>query len=105
MALVKSVLRAGEKAPVSAIKEAEAAVRRGAVFDEDCPPTTEKEFAVIEEILAKRKADREKRNVSLRVSARMLDQTRERVGKGYTGFLSRLLEAAMEEPELVKKCL
>lgn len=105
MALVRSTLGADAKPPERLLEEVKAAAKKPAAFDEDCPPTTAAEFAVIDEILARRKADREKKNISLRVSARMIDETRARVGKGYTGFLSRLLEAALNEPELIKKCL
>lgn len=105
MAIIKSSVRIGERPPQAAIDEVMAAAKRPITFDEDCPPTSEREFAVLEAIIAERRANRKKQNVSLRVSERMVAQVKEKVGKGYTGFLSRLLEAAIKEPELVRRCL
>ena len=45
-----------------------------------------------------------KQLVALRISADTLLKARA-TGKGYTGFLSRLLDNAINDPELVKKSL
>lgn len=105
MGIIKSSVRIGEKPPQAAIDEVMAAAKRPIAFDEDCPPTSEEEFAVLDAIIAERRAHMKKQNISLRISEKMISQVKEKVGKGYTGFLSRLLEAAIKEPELVRKCL
>lgn len=105
MAIVTSTIKLGEKIPQSVLDEVNAATKRQITLDEDCPSMSNAELAQVAAIVAQRKADRKKMNISLRVSERMIKSTRESIGKGYTGFLSRLLEAAMNEPELVKKCL
>lgn len=42
--------------------------------------------------------------LALRVSPKTLE-TAKKFGRGYTGVLSRLLDEAIQDPELVKKCL
>ena len=49
-------------------------------------------------------ADRNKHTVSLRVSSSTLNIAKA-YGKGYTSFLSRLLDEAIKNEELVKKCI
>lgn len=50
------------------------------------------------------KGDRNKKTVSLRVPNATLNIAKA-YGKGYTAFLARLLEEAIKDEELVKKCI
>lgn len=59
------------------------------------------EFAAIAE--QKREA-RKKQVLTLRVSPGTMNKAKA-LGKGYTGILSRLLELALDDPEMVRKCL
>jgi len=57
MADIKRTLRKGQLPPQEALMEAEAAARAGTItYDADCPPTSAREFARIDRILAARRA-------------------------------------------------
>ena len=49
-------------------------------------------------------SDRTKRTVSIRLSRSTYDKART-YGKGYTAFLSRLLDAAINDEDLVRRCV
>ena len=89
------------KAQIAMLKEAE---KNPIVFDEDSPELTEKELSEFKLVMDSRNANRRKENVTLRISQKNLTKARS-LGKGYTGFLSRLLDLALEDPDLVKKAL
>ena len=83
------------------ISELEAAERKSASFDEDCPEMT------LEQLMQFKRMNRENRNkptVSLRISPSTLQKAKQ-YGKGYTGFLSRLLDLAIEDENLIRKCI
>lgn len=48
--------------------------------------------------------ERNKQTVSLRLSPKTLKIAKS-YGKGYTSFLSRLLDEAIQDEELVRKCI
>ena len=48
-----------------------------------------------------RKVDRQKQTVTLRLSAQALTKAKS-LGKGYTSILSRILESALDDPEIIK---
>ena len=48
--------------------------------------------------------NRTKPTISLRISPATLKKAKE-YGKGYTGLLSRLLDVAINDEELVRKCI
>lgn len=56
------------------------------------------------QIARQRRAAKVKPVVSLRINPQTLDKAKA-TGKGYTGFLSRLLDNAINDPELVRKSL
>lgn len=81
--------------------ELEAAESRKPVPDDDSPEMT------IEQLLQFKRMGHESRTkptVSLRISPVTLKKAKQ-YGKGYTGFLSRLLDAAIDDEELVRKCI
>lgn len=86
-------------------KEEKQQLRRAAkmpiVFDEDCPELTEEELKQFKRLY---KTDRRKKLVSLRISDKSLKKAKS-LGKGYTSFLSRLIDCAINDENIVKKCL
>ncbi len=83
------------------IKELEAAEKKPATFDEDCPEMTMEQLMQFKRI---NHDNRTKPTVSLRISPRTLQKAKQ-YGKGYTGFLSRLLDLAIEDDNLIRKCI
>ena len=59
------------------------------------------EFAAIAEL---KREERKKQVLTLRVSPSTMNKAKA-LGKGYTGILSRLLELALDDPEMVRRCL
>ena len=68
---------------------------------EDCPEMTPEILKQFKRMHSKK---RTKESVSLRVSADTLEKAKA-YGKGYTAFLSRLLDVAINNEEIVKKCI
>ncbi|MBQ1317855.1 MAG: BrnA antitoxin family protein [Lachnospiraceae bacterium] len=80
--------------------EVEAAAAMPSMFDEDCPEMTPE---MLQQFKRLRREGRNKQTVSLRLSPDTL-QFAKRYGKGYTSFLSRLLDEAIKDENLVRKC-
>lgn len=83
------------------VRELEAAELRSPVYDEESPEMTMEQ---LQEFKRMNHENRTKPTISLRLSPVTLKKARQ-YGKGYTGFLSRLLDAAINDEELVKKCM
>ncbi len=83
------------------LQELEAAEKKEPVFDEDSPAMTHEQLMQFKRI---NHENRTKPTISLRISPATLKKAKE-YGKGYTGLLSRLLDAAINDEELVRKCL
>ena len=71
------------------------------VFDEDSPEMTAEMLLQFKRMSH---ADRTRQTVSLRLSPGTLKLAKA-YGKGYTSFLSRLLDEAIRDEALVRKCL
>lgn len=71
------------------------------VFDEDSPEMTAEQLLQFKRM---NHENRIKQTVSLRLSPDTLKKAKQ-YGKGYTSFLSRLLDAAIDDEELVRKCI
>ncbi|MBR2823071.1 MAG: hypothetical protein IKE24_05255 [Clostridia bacterium] len=82
-------------------KELEEAEKRLPYFDEDSPEMTAKQLQQFKRMYSE---DRTKRTVSIRLSKNTYDKART-YGKGYTAFLSRLLDVAINDENLVRKCV
>ncbi len=104
MAIVRMVVRPGDKPTEKQIEEIREAAKRPIVFDEDCPEYTEEEYREMFLAAQAKRAERVKPTISLRISPETLAIARS-IGKGYTGFLSRLLDNAIRDPEMVRKSL
>lgn len=81
--------------------ELEAAEQRDPVFDVDSPLMSEEQLLKFKRV---NRENRTKPTVSLRISPATLKKAKQ-YGKGYTGFLSRLIDAAINDEELVRRCI
>lgn len=72
--------------------------------DEDCPELTMEQLAQFRRISAANREERCKQTVTLRLSPQALRRAKA-LGKGYTSVLSRILESALENPDIVKQHL
>ena len=72
--------------------------------DDEYPAFTDEELSKFKRISDEKKIGRQKQTVTLRLSGQALNKAKS-LGKGYTSILSRILESALEDPELVKHYL
>ena len=102
--IVRTVIRTGQQPTEAQIREIEAAASRPVVPDEETPELTLEQYAEMAAIARKRRSQRVKPVVALRISPETLEKAKA-TGKGYTGFLSRLLDNAINDPRMVSKSL
>ena len=83
------------------LQELEDAAARAIVYDDDSPFMTPD---MLKQFKQMKQKNRTKQTASIRLSekAQRFSKT---YGKGYTSFLSRLIDAALDDAALVKKCL
>ena len=74
------------------------------VYDEDSPEFTEEELKQFKRVSELKRDERNKQTVSIRLSPQAIKKAKS-LGKGYTSVLSRILEAALNDNELIKKSL
>lgn len=86
------------------IKMLEGLKDRPIVFDEDSRELTDEELAQFRRVSDIRKEERRKQTVTIRLSSKSLNKAKS-LGKGYTSVLSRLLEEALNDNEMIKRCL
>lgn len=103
MGITKSTVKSGQKPTKAQLKEIEEAAKREINLD-DIPELTEEQYAKMAEAARKKREERRKPIVSIRIDPDTLKKAKA-TGKGYTGFLSRLLDNAINDPEIVKKSL
>ena len=72
--------------------------------DEDCSELTMEQLDKFRRISAANREERCKQTVTLRLSPQALRRAKS-LGKGYTSVLSRILESALENPDIVKQYL
>jgi uncharacterized protein (DUF4415 family) len=72
--------------------------------DDAYPEFSEEELLQFRRISSERKASRNKQTVTLRLSPQALEKARS-LGKGYTTILSRILENALANPEMIERNL
>ena len=102
--IVRTVIHTGQQPTQAQIKEIELAASLPVVPDEDAPELTLEQYAEMAEIARSRRSQRVKPVVALRVSPETLEKAKA-TGKGYTGFLSRLLDNAINDPQMVRKSM
>lgn len=104
MTMVRKMIFKGQQPTAEQVKEIENAAKRPINFDEDCPELTAEQLQQFALLARKQREERKKKVVSLRISQATLEKAKS-LGKGYTSVLSRLLDMALNNPEMVKKCL
>ena len=82
----------------------EALKTRPITLDEDCPELTDEQLNKLAELAQQRREERNKQTVTLRLSPQAL-RTARSLGKGYTSVLSRILEGALADGEIIKHYL
>ncbi len=102
--IVRTVIRHGQLPSEAQIREIELASSRPIVTDDDAPELTLEQYAEMAALAKKRRSKNVKPVVSIRISPETLEKAKA-TGKGYTGFLSRLLDNAINDPKLVSKSL
>lgn len=102
--IVRTVIRTGQQPTEAQIREIEQAASMPVVPDEDAPELTLEQYAEMAAIAKRRRMQRVKPVIALRISPETLDKAKA-TGKGYTGFLSRLLDNAINDPQMVSKSL
>ena len=83
------------------LQELEKAESKKITFDEDSPEMT---ASMLKQFKRVKQASRTKRTASIRLSEKA-QRFSTNYGKGYTSFFSRLIDAALDDDILVKKCL
>ena len=58
----------------------------------------------LQSMAQQKREDKKNTVISMRINNKTLEKARS-LGRGYTGVLSRLLDLAIDNPEMVKKCL
>ena len=86
------------------LMEIENAKRHDIVFDEDSPEITEEMMEQFRRVAKEKREESQKQVLTLRVSAETMKKAKS-LGKGYTGILSRILEYALNDPEIIRRCL
>ena len=102
--MVRKTVHIGQQPTDAMIREIEAAAARPLALDDDAPELTMEQYAEMAEIARRKRADSVKPVLSLRISQDTLEKAKA-TGKGYTGFLSRLLDNAINDPKMVAKSL
>lgn len=102
--IIHTTIHAGQKPTEAQIKEIELAATMPITPDEDAPELTLQQYAEMAEIARKRRSKTVKPVIALRISPDTLDKAKA-TGKGYTGFLSRLLDNAINDPGMVSRSL
>lgn len=102
--IIRTMIVAGQQPTEAQIREIEKASVMPIIPDEDAPELTMEQYAEMAAIAKARKAKNIKPVISLRIDPETLEKAKA-TGKGYTGFLSRLLDNAIKDPKLVSKSL
>ena len=82
----------------------ERASRMPIVFDEDSPELTREELKEFRRVSDENRLERNKQTVTLRLSPQALKKARS-LGKGYTSVLSRILEGALSDNDVIRHYL
>lgn len=102
--VIKTTLE--ERGPITPeeIKMLEKAKKLPIVFDEDIPELTEEDLKGFRRVSEKNRQERNKQTVTLRLSPQALRKAKS-LGKGYTSVLSRILEGALSDNDVIRHYL
>ena len=101
MALIRETLTPGQKPTEAVLAEIRAAFAFPITYDDDAPKLTPEQLAQFRKVNAD---GRERVPFTLRLPKNTLDWWRA-TGDGYTAAMARILDAARDYPELLKKCI
>lgn len=104
MAIIRNMIYENEPLTEQQIKQIEAADKKPIVFDEDCPELTDQQLKEIAAMAAQQRAERRRPLLTVRVNPDTLEKAKS-LGRGYTGIVGRLVDIAINNPELLKRCL
>lgn len=104
MSTTKVYINPGDKPSKEAIEEVFEAAKSDIAFDDESPRFTKEEMRVMAEKAKERREKRNKPVIALRVSPDTLELAKA-TGKGYTGFMSRLLDLAINDSDMVRRAL
>ena len=82
----------------------EALKDRDVDYDDDSPELTDAELKQFRRISEIRREERRKQTVTIRLSPKALMKAKA-LGKGYTSILGRILEMALDDNDIIRKCL
>lgn len=102
--IVKTTIYPNQKPTEAQLERLRKTATEPIVFDEDMPAYTMEELEEMRLIAIKKRAEQRKEVVSIRLSPSTLKKVKA-VGKGYTGFLSRLIENAINDKDMVSRSL
>ena len=69
--------------------------------DEDCPELTDAQLAQFRRAAERKREERRKQTVTLRLSPQALAKAKS-LGKGFTSILSRIIENALDNPDVIR---
>ena len=104
MAVTRMILHGDEKPNKEQIAEIRRAAKMPIVYDEDCPPLTEEQLKEFARIAKEQRKLRKKQVVAIRLSPETAEKVKA-LGKGYSSVLSRIIDEAFRNPDLLRKCL
>ena len=104
MALISSVLTGNEKPSKAQIDEIRKAAKLPLVYDEDCPPLSSEQIKEFARIAKEQRKLRKKQVVAIWLSPETAEKVKA-LGKGYSSVLSRIVDEAFRNPDLLRKCL
>ena len=102
--IIRTVIYAGQQPTEAQIREIEAAASLPVTPDDDAPELTYEQYAEMAALAKARRSKTVKPVVALSISPDTLEKAKA-TGKGYTGFLSRLLDNAINDPQMVSRSL
>lgn len=102
--IVRTIIRTGQQPTEAQIREIESAAALPVIPDEDAPELTLEQYAEMAALAKSRRSQKAKPVIALRISPETLEKAKA-TGKGYTGFLSRLLDNAINDPQMVSRSL
>lgn len=102
--IVRTTIYQGQKPTRAQIRRIRKAAEKPIVFDEDAPEYTYEELLKMRDAAIKKRAEQKKEVVAIRISPATLKKAKA-TGKGYTGFLSRLIDNAINDKDMVSRSL
>lgn len=104
MAIERITIYEGQKPTPEQIAEIEAAASRPVVFDDDCPELTPEQLDIVAAMARERRNHSDREIVSIPVSSAACKKIRT-MTNNYTAVMGRLLEMALNNPQMVRQCL